>query len=312
MKTQPQLPNDFERMVPEYHNHTITYGEHVARYQAAKEYVRGKRVLDIACGSGYGSKILAEAAASVVGVDVAEDAVAYASHYFSTKNASFKVGDGVSIPLGDASVDVVISFETIEHIQDYERFLDEVKRVLTPGGLLLLSTPNDLEFAEGNHFHVHEFKYDELKGVLAKRFKNLSSFFQGTWIYTGVFDMGGTTKPWDASIRTIQAAPLTQDKVLYFFMVCSDHALSANVKPLGVISEHWSARSLQQKEGLTQDHVGNLQAVADDRLTYVHKLEDDLKAVNAQLAHVTGQLAHVTGTFGYRAHLRLRRLVGRG
>jgi len=95
-------------------------------------------------------------------------------------------------------------------------------------------------------------------------------------------------------------------------MVCSDHALSANVKPLGVISEHWSARSLQQKEGLTQDHVGNLQAVADDRLTYVHKLEDDLKAVNAQLAHVTGQLAHVTGTFGYRAHLRLRRLVGRG
>lgn len=149
-----KLENDYERMVPEYHEGKLIYAEHVTRYLAAQSVVKDKVVLDIASGSGYGTKILAESAKFVYGVDVNEAAVNYSKKKYASKNIEYLVGDGESIPLKDNSVDVVITFETIEHIKNYSKFLDEVARVLKPDGLAIVSTPNDLEFAEGNHFSL--------------------------------------------------------------------------------------------------------------------------------------------------------------
>ena len=90
-------------------------------------------------------------------------------------------GSGTNIPIGNKSVDVVTTFETIEHIDDYESFIKEIKRVLKPDGLAIISTPNDLEYGEGNHFHIHEFEHKELLTLIEKYFKNTKSYFQSTW-----------------------------------------------------------------------------------------------------------------------------------
>ena len=144
VKAQPTLRDTGERMVPEFHKGKLIYAEHTSRYKCAESLVKGKLVLDIASGSGYGTQMLAQVASKVYGVDNNEEAIKYARKNFSAANIEYKLGNGEMIPMEDDSVDVVVTFETIEHIQDHTRFLREIKRVLKPDGLLLISTPNDL------------------------------------------------------------------------------------------------------------------------------------------------------------------------
>ncbi|MFC7552845.1 class I SAM-dependent methyltransferase [Pseudoroseomonas wenyumeiae] len=107
--------------------------EHLHRYFLAREASRGLDVLDIASGEGYGSALLAQVARSVIGVDVAEGAVDYAQQNYKRDNLRFLHGDGRAIPVADASVDVVVSFETLEHLYEQDMFLAECRRVLRPG-----------------------------------------------------------------------------------------------------------------------------------------------------------------------------------
>src|SRR5581483_11909615 len=149
--------------------------EHWHRYHFALPLVQGSRVLDVACGSGYGSALLARAAAEVTGVDVAADAIAHArAKYAHAANLQFREGDCVALPFADGSFDVVVSFETIEHIAAQERFLAELRRVLAPGGLLVLSCPNRPAYSEArgitNPFHVRELDRAELRDMLAPHF----------------------------------------------------------------------------------------------------------------------------------------------
>ena len=102
-----------ERFLPEVVG-DIRY-EHLHRYLMARELVRGKDVLDIACGEGYGSRILAEVAKSVIGIDLSQAAAAHASASYTADNLHFAQGDCSCIPLPNASLDVVVSFETLEH-----------------------------------------------------------------------------------------------------------------------------------------------------------------------------------------------------
>ena len=106
--------------------------EHMHRYLAARRLVCGKRVLDIACGEGYGSALLAETATTVIGVDMDEKSIAHARCTYVRSNVRFLRGDAVAIPLGDASINVVVSFETIEHLTDHRQMMLEIKRVLEP------------------------------------------------------------------------------------------------------------------------------------------------------------------------------------
>ena len=132
----PEDPNSgvtqfTERMVPE-EAHARIFWEHVARYRFAKDFVRGKRVLDIACGEGYGASSLAKAgAASVVGVDIADDVCEHARRKYGI---DARTGDAQAIPLPDRSIDLIVSFETIEHVASPAAFLQECARVLAPDG----------------------------------------------------------------------------------------------------------------------------------------------------------------------------------
>src|ERR1019366_4533556 len=136
-----------------------------------------------ASGSGYGSALLGTQAKKVYGVDIDKEAIIYAKKNYQSKIVEFILGDGVKIPLEENSVDVVVSFETIEHIEHYEAFMDEVSRVLKKDGLFILSTPNDVEFPETNHFHIHEFERKELEKLVRRYFKNNKAYYQGTWLY---------------------------------------------------------------------------------------------------------------------------------
>jgi SAM-dependent methyltransferase len=151
--------------------------EHWHRYAFARRFVAGRRTLDVACGEGYGSALLAGAATSVLGVDVAADVVAHASlRYRDRANLRFEVGSAASLPLPGKSVDAVVSFETIEHLprDEQPRMLAEIARVLTDDGVLVLSAPNPVEYSQKrayrNPFHLHEPGRAELDAMLAHWF----------------------------------------------------------------------------------------------------------------------------------------------
>jgi len=142
---------------------------HLRRYEFASAYTKGKRVADVASGTGYGSRTLMTegGAASVVGIDVDARAVAYAQRRFARDGVSFRVADGAATGLVAASIDVVTSFETIEHVADPRALLAEFARLLTPGGKLVLSTPNDWGMTD---YHVQSFTPATLGELLKERY----------------------------------------------------------------------------------------------------------------------------------------------
>jgi SAM-dependent methyltransferase len=162
-----------------------TFEEHEARYQFAGAFVKGKRVLDLACGAGIGTSYLLRAGArSCTGVDVSQEAVNFASEHYP--GPRFLLGDGLNIPLGDESVDVVVSFETMEHVSDQSRFLAECYRVLIPGGVFVGSTPHDpvLRWIDpGNPFHLHEFSVQKMAELLSAKFRDIHLFAQSPVVY---------------------------------------------------------------------------------------------------------------------------------
>lgn len=291
--TDTTLPNTGERMIPAHHKGTMVYGEHIVRYQAALELVKDKTVLDIASGSGYGSALLGTAAKKVVGVDVDAATVRYAKKNYSSQHVEFKVGDGISIPLDDHSVDVVVSFETIEHIEKYEVFMDEVKRVLKAGGLFVLSTPNDREFIEGNHFHIHEFEAKELEDLVARYFKHTKSYFQATWLYNAVMSAEQMGGEWRQPIDTMNTAPVGTDRAIYFFMLCSAEPIQQSLTPLAAISEHWSQRQVSER----QKYYDELEAK-------VHAQDMLLKQQEGQLQ----ELRDIKGSKAWKAVTAMRRV----
>lgn len=179
--------------------------EHLHRYAWCARLVEGKDVLDIACGEGYGSAMLARRARSVKGVDIADDAVAHASAaYRDISNLVFMQGDAAQIPLDDNSVDAVVSFETIEHHDRHREMLSEIRRVLRPEGLLIISSPNRVVYSElaGHHneFHVKELDFAEFDAVLREQFDDISYFGQRLAVGSSIFTLQGA----DAG-RTVDA-----------------------------------------------------------------------------------------------------------
>ena len=166
-----------ERVVPAATPYAA-FAESGLRYAFAASHTARRDVLDIASGTGIGSSFLLEGGAkSVTGVDVSEECVTLASKLFPS--CRFMTGDGCALPFPDASFDVVVSFETIEHVSDCSKFIDSCHRVLKHPGTLILSTPNRLvsRFTP-NRFHIKEFYREELDGLIGSRFSHFEVFAQ--------------------------------------------------------------------------------------------------------------------------------------
>lgn len=168
-----------ERVVPGRTPEDI-YREHIDRYLFAADIVRGLNVLDVACGTGYGARCMLEKGARrVTGVDLSLEAVGYArERYGGEGGGEFACGDAVRLPFAGGSFDAVVSFETLEHIRAYGRFLAECRRVLADGGVVICSTPNRRVFSPNlarplNPFHVKEFWPDEFRRLMSRHFGDL-------------------------------------------------------------------------------------------------------------------------------------------
>lgn len=160
------------------------YREHAARYEFAAMYTKGKKVLDMACGSGYGSRILCDLGAlEVYGCDLAEEGIKFAQRTHACKCAKFQIMDATKITFQNKSFDVVVSFETIEHVLKSHDVIKEFSRVLNDQGTLIISTPNKplvsgLNTKPKNPFHVKEFTKDEFIAFLSIYFKNIELYSQ--------------------------------------------------------------------------------------------------------------------------------------
>jgi ubiquinone/menaquinone biosynthesis C-methylase UbiE len=167
-----------ERMVPEKAD-TQTFWEHIYRYRFVTEMAKGKRVLDIACGEGYGTAALKNSGASkVLGVDVSAETCA---HAIAKYGIEARTGDAQKMPVENGSIDLIISFETLEHLAKPELFVEECARVLTPKGSAVISTPNcDVyrQSAPHNPFHLNEMSQVEFTRLLRIRFSRIEMFTQ--------------------------------------------------------------------------------------------------------------------------------------
>ena len=147
---------------------------HISDYEVAASLAQQKSVLDLGCNSGYGTNIISKVCKHVTGVDVSPSAIAAATERYESRNTKFAIVDGHKLPFPSQAFDLVTSFQVIEHLADYEVYFSEIKRVLQPDGILLITTPNaSIRVHPGqkpwNPFHVREFTSNEL-GELASRY----------------------------------------------------------------------------------------------------------------------------------------------
>jgi ubiquinone/menaquinone biosynthesis C-methylase UbiE len=216
-----------ERFIPT-ENGEIRY-EHMHRYGWVQALCVGRRVLDIACGEGYGSALLAKAAASVVGVDISSEVVSHATErYAALCNLVFRQGSAICIPVDSSSVDLVVSFETIEHLAQQEEMLSELRRVLKPSGVLVISSPNKKMYSDDrnyvNEFHVKELYFDEFDALLGRHFSSRRYFAQRFVTASALLPRGQTARSFDALLLDgvkLEARTKEMDREMYFVAVCA-------------------------------------------------------------------------------------------
>src|SRR5450759_2589348 len=145
----------FDKKAPPYHAHFAA--EHSVRYSLVREQSRGKRILDVACGQGFGSYLMAKwGATQVVGVDVAPDAIKAARSLFRHKKVRYVLGDATKLDqvlAKERPFDLIVCFETIEHVNDPTLLLGHLAKFLAPNGMIVISCPNDHSADEHNPFH---------------------------------------------------------------------------------------------------------------------------------------------------------------
>lgn len=174
--------NELERWVPDcVYPHTEI--EHLSRYRWAAKYVRGKTVVDLACGCGKGSYILATQgkAKKITACDNDKNTLKYASLKYNHSKIKYKFADAQNPSLKGGSTDIVISFETIEHLNKPDKFLKEVSRVLRPGGVFIVSTPISLRhFARkpANKYHTQEWSHERFLKLIRNYFVINDAFEQ--------------------------------------------------------------------------------------------------------------------------------------
>lgn len=314
-----------ERFVPLVQGE-IKY-EHLHRYALSLEFAVDKSVLDVASGEGYGAAMLARVARSVTGVDLDPETVRHARHNYHFSNLNFLVGGCHELPVPDASVDLVTSFETIEHHDLYEEMMREVKRVLRPGGILIISSPNRLVYSDErnytNPFHVRELYYDEFRELLGRHFKHQRMYGQRLAAGSFVLPLQGAGED---ALRAYSGDPehLSQQMCrlsspVYFVAICSDAALPERptigslyvdakddllkqfeVEKLGLFEELQKTRdaAFEREQSFEAQIEGIREELSRARAGYegqIERMTDDLSGAREgyekEIKKITGELA---------------------
>jgi O-antigen biosynthesis protein len=174
--------------------------EHFHRYSMARDLCGGLDVVDVASGEGYGSAILASVAKSVIGVDIDQASVDHARQCYRSPNLQFLHGNALELPLDNAAFDIVVSFETLEHLRDQIGFMREVRRVLRPTGCFIVSTPDRIVYSAAgenfNEFHLLELSKTEFEALLRSNFSKIATFRQRAILGSLIAGANGSAAGW--------------------------------------------------------------------------------------------------------------------
>lgn len=256
-----------ERVIPGQVDPDL-WAEHFSRYRFAATLAPqlGKKpdVLDIGCGSGYGTSTLAEVAATATGIDLAPEAVEHARANYNRPNLTYLPGSATDLPFPDQSFDLITAFEVIEHLSEPVKLLSEGRRVLRPGGVFLVSTPNQTYYAETrgssgpNPYHLHEFTFEEFREALTAVFGTAEILLQN---HTDAFSFSETKATvTDALIETVSASPV---EAHFFLAVCPAGAIPELRNFVYVPTATNLLRTREHHIGILQLEVENLKASID-------------------------------------------------
>ncbi|HEX8013584.1 MAG TPA: class I SAM-dependent methyltransferase [Casimicrobiaceae bacterium] len=271
-----------ERFLPQCSGE-IAY-EHWHRYAFARSFAGGKAILDVASGEGYGAALLAEVAAHVHGVDIDAETLRQASRkYAPCANLRFVRASCTALPFADRSFDLIVSFETIEHIdgESQVRMLEEFDRLLEPEGMLILSSPNKAEYSDArqtrNEFHLRELYRDELAQLLARGFPATRWFSQRIQCWSGIWSESAAPTPVEAlSMDDVSVRPYGAPPAMYYVVLAarSDAALAAPLPRGSLLTDR-------------DDSVLRRYEAAVGQLVHHYKLVDELSAAcDRQAEHV--------------------------
>jgi SAM-dependent methyltransferase len=257
------------------------WNEHLARYLFAARLARG-RVLDAGSGSGYGARELARLAARVTALDLSAEAAAWAHCNYQAPHTDFLAGSCTALPFREDSFDAVVAFEVIEHLRDQQAFLAECKRVLAPSGLLIVSTPNILYYAETrkqagpNPFHQHEFEAAEFRRFLQGAFANVALLLQNRSECFAFYPPEG----WRGGETLAEPGSDRPEDANFFIALCSDGPLP-DIAPFIFVPR--LANVLREREhhiALLESQVREARAERDAALEQLRALTIDLENSN--------------------------------
>ena len=270
-----------ERLVPEASDSDVR-NEHLARYRFAVPLARDRRVLDAGCGVGYGAALLTGGSAAVYALDNASDAVRQGKGAYP--DVTFVQGDCEGLPFAADSLDLIVAFEVIEHLDRWADLIREAARVLTPAGVFLVSTPNRAYYqttrTEPNPFHVHEFAYAEFCDALASTFAHRQLFFE----------------------NHAQAIAISSDSA----QGARAHVETASLDPTAA---HFfvAACSMRPIEGLQNlAYLPDAGNVLRERELHVAKLEEWVATLESRHATVEGRMSRELARLPYRILRGLR------
>ncbi len=285
----PILAFTGERFTPECVRE-IWY-EHLHRYAYAARFCAGKRVLDAACGEGYGSALLAAAGAQVLGVDISSDTIEHAQQrYGAVAGLRFATGDATALDdLPSNSFDVIVSFETLEHVEQQARMITGFRRLLRADGLLLISSPDKRTYSDlrgyQNEFHVRELYREQLEALLRQEFAAVRVYAQKLVFQSVLWDP-------DCQPSSAAAATLTNDgslierpeyQALYFLVVCA--AQEQHLPAAGAVHLFGDARESvyeHYNEEIRRHIAAGHKLIAQER--EIEQLRADLARAEALLA----------------------------
>lgn len=285
-----------ERFVPGINDPELQI-EHFQRYNSIVNIVKNKVVVDAACGEGYGSAILGKYAKNVIGVDIDEDAVKRAINNYACSNVEFIQGSIEALPFQDNSIDVFVSFETIEHVNEelQNKFICEVKRVLKEDGIFIISSPNKAIYSDlfdyHNEFHVHELYKDEFKNLLKKEFKNINLFNQ----YFEVASFIDNNSIYEAKSEFVKDRDKYDSDGKYFIAVASDNSVDNIVIQSVYLNEKVTYRKniirileLQNEVEIRNTHIKSLDEHIDELGKAIDHYKDEVITIgkkNSELQH---------------------------
>ena len=253
--------------------------EHLHRYLLARDWCRGKDVLDIACGEGYGTALLAQTARRVIGIDIDIATVVHAAAQYARPNLRYIAGDARGIPLAAASVDIVVSFETLEHFSEQEAFLAEIRRIMRPDGVLVISTPDSDVYSPvggaANTYHLRELSREEFGRLLSRQFRHVTVSAQRALV-------GSAIVPRDAGPGLAAAVTFERrddrhlersdglPRGVYLLACASDRPITAAVGPSLYIHSHQADRAEAELD------LARLQAERTDALAEIGRQAEQI------------------------------------